>query len=78
MGKEESTGPVELKDDDSKKEEIVDRTNTEVRYEKAVLCFLIPTVYSCSCPHPRNNHSPSGVGVGEGCYIYRLFHLKTS
>lgn len=30
MGKEESTGPVELKDDDSKKEEIDDCTNTEV------------------------------------------------
>jgi len=66
MGKEESTGPVELKDDDSKKEEIDDCANTEVRYEKAVLHFF-PTVYSCSCPHPRNNHSSSGVGVGEGC-----------
>jgi len=29
MGKEESTGPVELKDDDSKKEEIDDCANTE-------------------------------------------------
>ena len=38
-GKEESTGPVEQKDDDSKKEEIDDHTNTEVRHEKALLFF---------------------------------------
>ena len=37
MGKEESTGPVELKDDDRKKEETDDCTNTEVRYAKALL-----------------------------------------
>jgi len=32
MGKEESNGPVELKDDDSEKEEIDGNANTEVRY----------------------------------------------
>ena len=32
MGKEESSGPVELKDDDSENEEIDNNTNTEVRY----------------------------------------------
>jgi len=33
MGKEESIGPVDLKDDDSEKEEIDDNTNTEVRLD---------------------------------------------
>ena len=36
MGKEESSGPVELKDDDSEKREIDNNTNTEVRYEKVL------------------------------------------
>ena len=35
MGKEESTGPVELRNDDSENEEIDDNTNTEVRFVKA-------------------------------------------
>ena len=35
MGKEESTGPVELRDDDSENEEIDDNTNTEVRFQRA-------------------------------------------
>ena len=32
MGKEESSGPVELKDDHSENEEIDNNANTEVRY----------------------------------------------
>ena len=40
MGKEDSSGPVELKDDDREKEEIDNNTNTEVRCEK-VQYYLI-------------------------------------
>lgn len=36
MGKEDSSGPVELKGDDSEKEEIDNNTNTEVRCEKVL------------------------------------------
>lgn len=36
MGKEESSGPIELKGDDSEKEEIDNNTNTEVRCEKVL------------------------------------------
>ena len=39
MGKEESSGPVELKHDDSEKEEKDDNANTEVRYEKILSYF---------------------------------------
>ena len=39
MGKEAFSGPVELKDDNSEKEETDDNTNTEVRYEKVLSHF---------------------------------------
>ena len=41
MGKEESSGPVELKDDGSEKEEIDGNTNTEVGYEKVLQYYLL-------------------------------------